>query len=45
MERLRQTEVMRIQIPSWLLTMPDEWWDAYFEVAFECVIYPRWVKD
>jgi len=28
--------------PAWLYDMPDEWFDAYFEVSQTCAVVTRW---
>ena len=30
------------RVPYWLIGMPDEWWEFYFENVLEIAISPVW---
>ncbi len=31
-----------VRVPNWLLGMPEEWWESYFDYSEFCVISPVW---
>ncbi len=31
-----------VRVPNWLLGMPEDWWDIYFDRVDQFVISPVW---